>query len=400
MGHAKSKKYEYLKARNCYRKRIKDLNGNYHAIYAKTVKEMDEKVRAFRLEIQEVLAAEARMRKKPIRPSKNNPLFDTYAQEWLDLYCGPLAYGTQVDYQTVCKNHVIPPLSGMRIQEIRQRDINRAMVQVCGNSESVYDKTYMLIKQIFRSAIADGIITSNPCPPARKGGIPPKPKQALTKEQISALLCAIKGTNTHLFCMIGLYSGLRREEILGLQWDCVSLEDVPCIDVKRALRFEHNRPVVSEQLKTAAARRVIPIPPQLAECLKEAKTLSQSKYVIANQDGGPCSGSQFRKLWNIIRVYTGEDKPLPTSVVSEATKHSRQPTGNVSFEAIRGLSITPHILRHTYISNLLLGGVDIKTVQYLAGHERATITLDIYAHLTYNRPEEILPKVNLAFSNE
>ena len=215
MGHAKSKKYEYLKARNCYRKRIKDLNGNYHAIYAKTVKEMDEKVRAFRLEIQEVLAAEARMRKKPIRPSKNNPLFDTYAQEWLDLYCGPLAYGTQVDYQTVCKNHVIPPLSGMRIQEIRQRDINRAMVQVCGKSESVYDKTYMLIKQIFRSAIADGIITSNPCPPARKGGIPPKPKQALTKEQISALLCAIKGTNTHLFCMIGLYSGLRREEILG-----------------------------------------------------------------------------------------------------------------------------------------------------------------------------------------
>ena len=96
-------------------------------------------------------------------------------------------------------------------------------------------------------------------------------------------------------------------------------------------------------------------------------------------------------------MYTGEDKPLPTSVVSEATKHSRQPTGNVSFEAIRGLSITPHILRHTYISNLLLGGVDIKTVQYLAGHERATITLDIYAHLTYNRPEEILPKVNLAF---
>ena len=71
--------------------------------------------------------------------------------------------------------------------------------------------------------------------------------------------------------MIGLYSGLRREEILGLQWDCVSLEDVPFIDVKRALRFEHNRPVVSERLKTTAARRVIPIPPQLTECLKEAK---------------------------------------------------------------------------------------------------------------------------------
>ena len=51
------------------------------------------------------------------------------------------------------------------------------------------------------------------------------------------------------------------------------------------------------------------------------------------------------------------------------------------------------ILRHTYITNLLLKGVDIKTVQYLAGHERAKITLDIYAHLTYNRPEEIIEKI-------
>ena len=41
--------------------------------------------------------------------------------------------------------------------------------------------------------------------------------------------------------------------------------------------------------------------------------------------------------------------------------------------------------------------MNIKTVQYLAGHERAKITLDIYAHLTYNRPEEILEKVNAAF---
>ena len=62
-----------------------------------------------------------------------------------------------------------------------------------------------------------------------------------------------------------------------------------------------------------------------------------------------------------------------------------------------GFDIILYVLRHTYITNLLLAGVDIKTVQYLAGHERAKITLDIYAHLTYNRPKEILEKVNAAF---
>ena len=59
--------------------------------------------------------------------------------------------------------------------------------------------------------------------------------------------------------------------------------------------------------------------------------------------------------------------------------------------------VTPHILRHTYITNLLLSGADVKTVQYLAGHERASITLDIYTHLVYNKPEELMEKVQRAF---
>ena len=43
--------------------------------------------------------------------------------------------------------------------------------------------------------------------------IPPKPKQAPAKGEISTLLRAIEGTNTYLFCMIGLYSVLRRVTI-------------------------------------------------------------------------------------------------------------------------------------------------------------------------------------------
>lgn len=50
-------------------------------------------------------------------------------------------------------------------------------------------------------------------------------------------------------------------------------------------------------------------------------------------------------------------------------------------------------------TNLLMAGIDIKTVQYLAGHKRSRITLDIYAHLVYNRPEELIGKVRNAFGN-
>lgn len=37
--------------------------------------------------------------------------------------------------------------------------------------------------------------------------------------------------------------------------------------------------------------------------------------------------------------------------------------------------VTPHQLRHTYITNLLYAGVDPKTVQYLAGHENSKTTM-------------------------
>ena len=58
--------------------------------------------------------------------------------------------------------------------------------------------------------------------------------------------------------------------------------------------------------------------------------------------------------------------------------------------------VTPHQLRHTYITNLLYMGVDPKTVQYLAGHKNSKTTMDIYAKIKYNKPEELLPVINAA----
>ena len=60
--------------------------------------------------------------------------------------------------------------------------------------------------------------------------------------------------------------------------------------------------------------------------------------------------------------------------------------------------LTPHLLRHTYISELILSGADIKTVQYLAGHATAAITLNIYTHLMENRPEATAKTVLAAFN--
>ena len=60
--------------------------------------------------------------------------------------------------------------------------------------------------------------------------------------------------------------------------------------------------------------------------------------------------------------------------------------------------VTPHQLRHTYITNLIHSSVDPKTVQYLAGHESSKITMDIYAKVKYNRPDELVRTMGGAFA--
>ena len=48
------------------------------------------------------------------------------------------------------------------------------------------------------------------------------------------------------------------------------------------------------------------------------------------------------------------------------------------------------------VTYLIYASVDPKTVQYLAGHENSKVTMDIYAKVKYNKPEELLPVVNHA----
>ena len=238
------------------------------------------------------------------------------------------------------------------------------------------------------------------------GGVPQEDRQALTDEQAERLLDAIRNLPPYVFVMIGLYAGLRREEILALQWDSVYLDtDTPYLTVRRAWHTEHNRPVISDELKTKAAERNIPLPICLADCLREAKVNSTSEYVVPNRDGEPLSYTQFKRLWQYIvtrtvkerSYYRYEDgkrvKHTVTPVLGEKAAHNGKVVYSLDFE------VTPHQLRHTYITNLIHASVDPKTVQYLAGHESSKITMDIYAKVKYNRPDELVRSMSCAFAS-
>lgn len=379
-----------------YRTRISDAQGKRITVLGKTKEELYRKV----LEAQEEISQDIF--------HKNNPTVKEYAEKWLKLESGHLRQTTMVDYTSKVKNYIIKPLGNKYMSDVTPDDIKEGLLLAGTKSRSIYHSVYTLYKSIFSSAVDSNIISKSPCENISwKGGVEPKGKQALTDEQISILLDSIRDLPPYVFVMLGLYAGLRREEILGLKWDCVFLDvGTPYITVQRAWHTEHNRPVILNELKTRAARRDIPLPPQLAECLNEAKEKSKSDYVVANSEGSPLSYTQFQRVWKYIETRSTKERSYIRYINGQKIQKVVKPVlgqkaahnGNVVYTM--DFQVTPHQLRHTYITNLIYAGVDPKTVQYLAGHENSKITMDIYAKVKYNKPEELSAAITNAFSSE
>ena len=364
-------------------------------VYGKTIEELCQKYE------------DAENRTENDEFTRRSPTVKEYCEKWLLMQSANVRATTLIDYTSKVNRHIIAPLGHMRMAEVTADDIKLALVPVSKKSASVFKSVNILYKCIFNSAEDSKIITYNPTRflSNKGGGVPQKDREALSDEQVALLLDTARGLPPYVFIMLGLYAGLRREEILGLKWECVILDtNAPYIQVRRAWHTESNKPVIMTELKTKAARRDIAIPDCLAECLREARASSKSEYVVANREGGPLTYTEFRSLWRFIVVRTAKPRKAKKKVGGKYVKYMLYPQlgemarNNGKVQYTLDFEVTPHQLRHTYITNLIAAGVDPKTVQYLAGHESSKITMDIYAKVKYNKPEEVAKALSGAFA--
>lgn len=369
------------------KKKIRDERGVYIAVYAKDPEELERKVaeRTAEIEHRKQLA--------------ENPLVWQYAQTWYKLYTPRLSDSRKSDYAIAINRHICPIIGTRHMLDVTPGDIADVMLACADLSRSSQDKIVCALKKIFAAGEKAGVVRVNPCVDLRAGGKRAAEKEALTRQQMRTLEDAVAGTRIYPFVMIGLYAGLRREEILGLEWDCVHLDGAaPYISVRRALRWVHNQPVVSDELKSAAARRDVPIPPTLVGCLADLQRTATGDYVISSSDGQPWSMTAYRNAWRYItRRQTGTAKRTEHGETVLRAKKLGETVRNSKVQITIDFDVTPHILRHTYITNLILSGANVKVVQYLAGHSKVETTLNIYTHLIERSPEANLGAVLAAF---
>lgn len=52
--------------------------------------------------------------------------------------------------------------------------------------------------------------------------------------------------------------------------------------------------------------------------------------------------------------------------------------------------IIPHVFRHTFCTKMEVAAMDLKSLQYLIGHSYASVTLNTYAHNSFEKSAEFV----------
>lgn len=397
---ARKAEARYGSARS-YRKRIKGPDGKYHDVYGRTIAERDLAV----AELRASWAAEER--------TAADPFVWQYAAAWYARDTAGKSDKLKSDTAFQLNRVICPVIGQRRMGEITADDLADVMATRAQLSRSAQEKTTQVLKRLFAAAAEADVIRKNPAAKLQPGGKRPKKRSALTLTQERTLLDAVDGLPVWLFVMLGLYTGMRPEETLGLQWDCVDLGSVPSVTVRRACRWvKNNRPEISDDLKSDAAARTVPIPPQLADALRAARAAAKlpenvlrGRTVISKPDGTPWSYSSYTNAWHAVEARsTGTVKRKRKDPVTgemrtvEDVKRLGDKVRNHKAVVSIDFPVTPHILRHTYITRLILGRVPLKRVQYLAGHADPAVTIKIYTDLMGHAPEDLAGDINAVFA--
>lgn len=335
-----------------YQRSITLTNGKRKVLYGHSIAELNAAVNDARLADQQGVSV------------SDQTLVGEWARKWLKSYKSGLRAGTLVMYRNAYNVHIMQYLGGMKLRDVKPVNVREVMQGCAELSESMQHKILLTMQQIFKTAVQNGLIIKNP---AEGISITPhkRPEKIkwLSSQQQLQLMDNVSDPRARLFCALGLYAGLRREEILGLQWGDISDDS---LTINRASAFvSSNQPDSVQDLKTKAAHRTVPITAKLRVELDSAPRTGL--YLMTNSTGLQMTQSGFKRMWEKV-------------------------ANAVDFR------VTPHMLRHTFATSLYHAGVDVRTAQYLLGHSSIQMTADVYTHIGKADASGIVPALNAYFS--
>lgn len=304
-----------------------------------------------------LMAKKAEMLGNCADPQASGMKLSVWMEHWLEseqrLIVKPSSYQT---YMNSYRKHIRPHLGNVPLCRLTPLVIQDYLekLDTKGLAPGTVRSIFRLLSAGLRSALDEGLIRKNPCKKLRQREKTLTEQRVLSRSEQIRLYSNAKEPE-QLPALLGLYTGMRIGEICALKWTDVDWQR-RTISVRRTaqrIRIHHDE---NTDLKTrltigtpksARSKRIIPVPNDILELLKPLKDRSLYIFGSANKAAEPRTiQRRFKRLTQQLNLK------------------------NVHF----------HTLRHTFATELLKQGADVKTVSTLLGHSSARTTLDFYAH--------------------
>jgi integrase len=217
------------------------------AVYAKTRKEVAEKLTAAMANASKGIAADG-----------GPKTVGAFLTSWLeDSVRGSVRKSTYDRNESLCRVHLVPGLGMKKLKTLGAQDVagfyRRKLDEGC--SPASVHKMHETLHKALKQAVRWGYMTKNPAddvdpPKARTEEVTP-----LTREEARGLLDAARGDRLEALYVAALHTGLRQGELLALRWEDLDLE-ARTLQVRRTVTKDGGKLAVGPT-KTAKGRRTV-----------------------------------------------------------------------------------------------------------------------------------------------
>ena len=319
--------------------------------YGKTKREVQRKLAAWSMEREQEQAQAMQL--------------CTIVEQWAERHREEVEATSWGNYAPAVRD-VLQWFQGREIGDIYPDEITEFLQAIAarGYTRWTVQRRRDVLTQTWDYAIGKRIVRYNVARQSKMPkGLPAGTREPPTPEQL-ALIGAGFRLPFGLFAALEGYTGMRRGEILALQWEDFD-RAAGVIHVRRAVQFIGEAPHTKPP-KTAQGVRDVVIPAPLDALLGDRK----QGLVFPGPEGGLLRLNQFKSAWRKWCVSVG--------------------VGTRG----RGTAVTTHQLRHFYATVLYDAGVGVKEMQTLLGHSDIRTTMNIYTHIMLSRKQATADRLN------
>ena len=306
-----------------------------------------------------------------------NMMVDAWFEYWIDVKKKTVRPNTVRNY-TERYNKNIQKIIGRKIltevKPIHCQKIFTDMAEEGYKTSTIY-QTRIALFNMLEFAKENEVILSNPCKKSVKSdmGKPSQKKEALTIDIQKKFIEYAKGQSYENQFRFILQTGLRTGELVGLKWEDIDFSK-KAIRIQRSMEYRYS---VGEwrigEPKSKAGYRTIPLTDETIRILTEQKEKNKNIKKIQEE-------------WYEFIFLSRKGEPVKNSAYDTAL-----------FKICDKAKInrfSMHVLRHTFATRCIEGGMMPKTLQKILGHSNIGITMNLYVHITEDEKQKEIDKVS------